>query len=371
MRYEALTNNFRQGDPENISGGAFRTRLRVGADWKIFRLFVESQNSSDIGSDKGLTDTVNSTLFSRDRLLQAFLAVTLENVLDTGLRADLHVGRMTLDFGHRRLIARNEFRNTTNAFNGVHVNLAQTEMWRMRAFLVKPITDTFGVYQPIEDTLFWGVQYEERRDPWLNLDLYYFGINGGKEREQNRTFGTYGIRTFRASAPAQMDYEVESVFQKGTRGGLDHFAHFQHGEVGYTFDALWLPRVVVQYDYASGTANPNGQTSHTFDTLFGARRFEYTPTGIFGPFFRSNLSTPGVRLEFRPRSDMTVMAKYRAWYLAQSQDVWVGSGLQDASGASGNFLGQDVECRVQWQWGTYTLFDMATTTTSRDRTWTI
>ena len=24
----------------------------------------------------------------------------------------------------------------------------------------------------------------------------------------------------------------------------------------------------------------------------------------------------------------------------------------------GNFLGQDVECRVQWQWGTYTLFDM-------------
>ena len=28
--------------------------------------------------------------------------------------------------------------------------------------------------------------------------------------------------------------------------------------------------VVAQYDYASGTANPNGSSNQTFDTLFGA-----------------------------------------------------------------------------------------------------
>jgi hypothetical protein len=44
--------------------------------------------------------------------------------------------------------------------------------------------------------------------------------------------------------------------------------------------------------------------------------------------------------------------KYRAWYLAQAKDAWVGSGLQDPTGASGNFLGQDVELRVTWQWAT-------------------
>ena len=79
---------------------------------------------------------------------------------------------------------------------------------------------------------------------------------------------------------------------------------------------------------------------------------EYTPTGIFGPFFRSNISTPGVRLRFQPRDDTTVGLKYRAWYLAQAKDAWVGSGLQDPTGASGNFLGQDVELRVTWQWAT-------------------
>ena len=47
-------------------------------------------------------------------------AVTLQNVFDTDVRTDLHFGRINMDFGRRRLIARNMFRNTTNAFDGLH-----------------------------------------------------------------------------------------------------------------------------------------------------------------------------------------------------------------------------------------------------------
>ena len=43
------------------------------------------------------------------------------------------------------------------------------------------------------------------------------------------------------------------------------------------------------------------------------------------------------------------MVKYRAWWLAQSRDVWVGSGLQDPTGGSGNFLGHDVELKVTYR----------------------
>jgi hypothetical protein len=352
MRYEDLTNNFRKGQPEDVNGGAFRTRLRVGLDWKMFRLFVETQNSSDVGSSSSLVGTINESLFSSDRLLQAFVAIRLDDLFGSGLRADFHAGRMTFDFGSRRLIARNEYRNTTNTFNGFHWNLMKADAWRVRAFLVTPVADTFGVLQPVEDTLFWGTQYESRRHPWLNLDLYYFGIDGGQTLEEQRTFGTYGMRAFRYAAPGWWDYEIEAAFQQGTKAGRDHLAQFGHVEFGRTFNVAWNPRVAFQYDYASGTADPNGQTSHTFDTLFGARRMEYTPTGIFGPFFRSNISTPGVRLRFQPRDDTRVGLKYRAWYLAQAKDAWVGSGLQDPTGASGNFLGQDVELRVTWQWAT-------------------
>jgi alginate export protein len=44
-----------------------------------------------------------------------------------------------------------------------------------------------------------------------------------------------------------------------------------------------------------------------------------------------------------------INVKYRAWYLAQSRDAWVNSGLQDPTGAAGNFLGQDVQVRLQWR----------------------
>lgn len=356
MRYEVLTNNFRAGDVANINGGSSRSRLRIGADWKIFRFLAEAQNSSSIDTNTGATATVNSSLGSGDRMLQAFVAVKLENTLNTGLRTDLHLGRMTLDFGNRRLIARNEFRNTTNSFLGVHWHLAQEQTWRVRTFLVRPIADTFGVLQPVTNTLFWGVQYEDRRNPWLQTDLYYFGINGGAPASDNRTFGTYGFRLYRSPAPGQLDYESETAFQVGAAGGKNLFAHFQHAEMGYTFPLPWHPRLQVQYDYASGTANPSGNSSGTFDTLFGARNFEYSPTSIFGPFFRSNISSPGVRLSLEPRETIGLTLKYRAWYLAQAKDAWVGTGLQDPTGASGNFLGQDVELRGDWHWNTFALF---------------
>ena len=38
----------------------------------------------------------------------------------------------------------------------------------------------------------------------------------------------------------------------------DHFAHMHHVEIGYTFKVRATPRLVVQYDYASGTRSPGG-----------------------------------------------------------------------------------------------------------------
>jgi len=359
VRYESLTHNFRTDQDPNVSGVALRTRLRVGADWKMFRVLLEAQNSTEVDESTGSTDTLNSSLFSNDRLLQAFVAVKLDNAFGTGLRTDIHLGRMTMDFGDRRLIARNEFRNTTNAFQGLHWNLAQEQVWRTRAFIVKPVADTFGALQPVTDTLFWGVQYEDRREPWMQLDLYYFGINGGGTTSQQRSFGTYGTRYFRSPGVDQFDYNGETSFQIGTRNNMQHFAYFQHFEVGYTLDMALMPRISALYDYASGTSDPTSGKSGTFDPLFGARRAELGPSSIFGPIFRSNISSPALRLDAQTSRAVDLTLVWRVMYLAQSKDAWVGSGLQDPTGGAGNYLGQDAEIRARWRWGTYLSFDAA------------
>jgi hypothetical protein len=279
--------------------------------------------------------------------------------MGTGFRTDLHIGRLTMDFGRRRLVARNRFRNTTNAFDGAHLHLARGKQWHMRAFLVHPVAienkgvnDLFGA----DETLFWGVYYETQQIPWLRTNVYYFGLN---DRPSDvtvlRQYSTFGLRFSKPPRRERFDYDGETAWQVGTAGTAggkkDHFAHMHHVEIGYTFNVRATPRVVIQYDYASGTRSPGGSQHGTFDNLFGGRNWEFMPTGIFGPFFRSNISSPGARIFAHPvtRIPMTIMLKYRAWWLAQSRDAWVGSGLQDPTGGSGNFLGQDIELKARWR----------------------
>ena len=44
----------------------------------------------------------------------------------------------------------------------------------------------------------------------------------------------------------------------------------------------------------------------------------------------------------------TAFVDYRAIWLASDRDAWVGTKVQDPTGASGSFVGQQVELRVRW-----------------------
>jgi len=180
------------------------------------------------------------------------------------------------------------------------------------------------------------------------MDLYYLGFHSEEQNLVRLQYTTIGGRLYKTPLSGMIDYEIETVWQFGHRGEQDHFAYFQHAEMGYSLDTSWNPRFSFQYDYASGDADPTGTRSGRFFTLFGARRFDFNPTGIYGPFYRSNIHTPGIRILFNPGEKIQIMAAYRAFRLARAKDAWVGSGLQDATGSSGKNLGQQFEMRARW-----------------------
>jgi hypothetical protein len=314
-----------------------------------FRFLFEGIDSRTF-SDGAIGDFQNNSTINEFDVLQLFGSLKLENVLGTGLRTDFHFGRMTMDLGKRRLVARNEFRNTIQAFDGFHWQIGADKLWRIRAFVVEPVVIQPERLDEINNKLFfWGTYFESRHFPWFQFDAYYLGLNDQRGAAANRrTLSTYGLRLFKEPVASQMDYEIESGYQTGSGGTSDHSAHFQHFEGGYMFDAPWTPRFLVQYDYASGDDDPTDNENSTFDRLFGARRFEFMPTGIFGPFFRSNINSPGWRLIAVPTKGLTLQVKHRFWYLAQAEDQFAGSGLRDVTGRSGSYLGHDVELRAQW-----------------------
>ncbi len=330
---------------------ALRSRLRVGLGGSgPFRFLFEGQDSrAYLNGDPG--DFRNATNINEFDILQLFGSFTLNNVMGTGLRTDFHFGRMTMDFGSRRLIARNAFRNTVNSFDGFHWQVSQGETWRLRAFVVEPvIRDDVRLDQQHSALFFWGTYLENRLLPWFQVDAYYLGLNDrrGSNIADHRTYSTFGGRLYKDPRPGEPDYEIETTWQIGSRGVADHFAYLQHVDLGYTFNISWRPRLLFHFDYASGDRQPGDSQDEGFDSLFGARRWEYGPTGIWGPFFRTNLISPGWRVVVTPTKDSIVQVKHRVWYLAQSRDFFGNNGLRDVTGQAGTSLGHDVELQAQW-----------------------
>ncbi|NJK88968.1 MAG: alginate export family protein, partial [Myxococcales bacterium] len=104
----------------------------------------------------------------------------------------------------------------------------------------------------------------------------------------------------------------------------------------------------LQYDYASGDGSPEDDTNNRFDLLLELAASSFGPTGLFGAIARSNVSSPGLRFELQPHRTVDAFAAYRLVWLASPRDAWTTSGLRDASGNSGSFVGQQIEARVRW-----------------------
>ncbi len=196
-------------------------------------------------------------------------------------------------------------------------------------------------------TFFWGGNILTHRLKPLSIEPYYFGLDE-KGKVLKRRLTTLGLRLFKNPALGLWDFEIETTYQFGERGGASFFAHRHHGEAGFTVDLPWQPRIVYLFDYSSGDRNPN----KNFDFLFAKRRTEYGPTGIFGIIFPSNILSPaGFRLTMHPTKNVRVMLLDRSFWLADSRGPFSGSGLQDPSGRSNRYLGNLLDLAVTWKLG--------------------
>ena len=372
-RFESISHPWRRGQLGQTDVQVpQRTNVRLGVTQGPFSLLFEGIDSRT-NAQHLPNDFNGASLINQADILQLFASATFRDTFGSGLRTDIHVGRFTFEFGSVRLIGRSIVPNVTNAFDGAHLNIGKENAWRVRAFLVEPrLLDPLQLDEQSSKQTFWGTMGEFKQLPWMITEPYYLGINDTVSATR-RVFSTFGLRLHQRPATPDllrngngnnghiligahgMDYELEGAVQTGTRGQTDFFAYMGHAEVGYTLNAPWYPRFAAEYDYASGTRTPGGSQNQTFDSLFGLRRFDMMPTGNFGPFFRSNISSPGGRVVVKPRKDLQVFLKQRFWYLAQGKDAFVGSNqpgfkaLQNVTGNSGNYLGHDIELAGVWQ----------------------
>lgn len=365
-RFESLDDQFRA----NRSGHdrALLVRTTAHGRWRATDAFTVGAELLDSRAWPGERSvSLNTGVVNAAELLQAYGELALEGPFSGSTL--LRGGRLTMDVGSRRFVARNRFRNTMNAFTGVDAKWSSEEGVELRAFYTLPVqrypTDQSDLHdneaefdQETFDLQFWGL-FAAAPLPWFDrAELFLFGLHEddrARRPSRNRELYTPGFRLLKKPAASAFDVQLETALQFGesrastsaTRD-LDHFAHFHHAELGYSFDAPFSPRVALQYDYASGDDSPNDGRNERFDTLFGARRFDFGPTSLYGPFARSNINTPGLRVQLKPAPRWSAFVAYRAFWLASDRDTWTTSGVRDPSGDTSRFVGSQLELRVRW-----------------------
>ncbi len=366
-RYEALHNQFRPALDKNDDLITFQTDIAAEHDSGPVRIGGELVDAraydADTGSSVG-TGEVNAL-----EPVQAYVAADFGPVFGKGTSASLEAGRFTLNLGSRRLVGRNSFRNTTNAFTGVKFEWRSKDKSQLTLFYTYPQQrlpdDKAGILDNKvewdhegDDLVFWGGFFNKPKIVGAaNLDLYFYSLDEGDtptHATRDRHLLTPGVRLFGSPAPDKLDYEFEYAYQFGhvsTSTALgapqQHVsAHTLHAELGYQFKGPWQPRLAVDYDLATGD-KPGGNYSR-FDSLFGPRRSDWGPTGIYGPLGRSNISSPGVRLEVKPSKRLDAFIAYRAAWLYSATDSFASTGVKDARGTSGKFAGHQIEARARY-----------------------
>ena len=298
-------------------------------------------------SRRGLSDRAESgNEANHTELLQAYGELRFDDALG-GDPVSLRLGRMAFDAVDRRLISRNRYRNTITAFDGARLRIGEeSSPIEWDAFALRQVDRSVDALdESSEESLLYGVTgYVRTFSPRVLIEPYWLlsdqASGGGKQLH------TSGVHTYGQIGSSSWDYDFDFAGQWGELGGLDHQAWAAHAEVGHTWDHPWKPRLGAWLNFASGDRDPGDTDSGRFDPLYGASFSFYGYTSYFS---WQNMINPALRLSFQPMEKLKCEIIHRGIWLASEEDAWVRASRRDPAGASGRYIGQELDLRASWQ----------------------
>ena len=360
-RFESIDHRYRPAEVGGDDLFSFRSRLQVRLGTDRWWAYSETQDSRVAGDDSA--STINFTYENKTQVQQLHAGVAWKDLGRHQLAFQAEGGRFSRDFGFRRVIARNLYRNTTNAYEGLQARLG-ARTWSLIGLASRPV---YWTYPEIErdprfvDARFGGLYFTTTRKREASADAYALLWRDGdtSPAAERRRLDTPGFRLFGQFGKDHLaEYELEAAVQWGEVGGRDHQAWFEHVQAGYNWPGVaWKPRVLALWDYASGDEDPTDDRDGTWDVLLGARRFEFGPVNLYGFVARSNLNSPAVWFLFRPAEAWDWSLQVRDIRLAQARDAWRSMNLQDPTGRAGTHVGTQAELRLRRRFGPHVEID--------------
>lgn len=384
-RFEYRENDFRptptgstssttyRPDPDSLF--LLRTRGYIGVHDILdpLRFAVEFQDSR---SYNGLYERNTNDVNEFD-LIQGYAELYFKDVLGHNRPISIRAGRQHLELLDRRLIANNEFRNTTNNFEGFRVRFGKKQNdWDLDTFAFQPVERIkYDFDQPDEHTWIYGGVFSWKRwSDFITIQPYFIGrkVNGNFDEANPDPGATFdrdiyapGLRVYGLLGDSGFDFDADINKQFGRSGRFNTRTFKQDMqqvdaiayalELGYNFDHPWKPRASVFYGYGSGDKNPSDNTNNRFDSFYGFNQ----PWSRNDYFSWDNIHAPKARIEFTPYQDVRIDSGFNAFWLASQTDAWSRINARDRTGQSGDFLGYEWDIRLRHKLNPYVDWSMS------------
>jgi hypothetical protein len=268
----------------------------------------------------------------------------------------LRVGRQELVFGEMRLIGHLNWTNTARSFDAARLTLVhkkvKADFFSASVVNLREATadkssggnDLHGAYFNITKVVPNGGVIE----PYV-----MWRVARGTKTETNLPGRTsrsvFGAR-FLGKLPSNFDYNVEVVGEKGSVGSDDISAMASHATLGYTLAKLKKkPRLVAEYNYASGDKTPGDGKQETFDQLYPTGHDKY---GLADQVGWKNIHDIRTGVEYKWTPKLTLTGFYHNWWLASKRDaLYAASGaavVKVAAGTAGRHVGQELDAQMTY-----------------------
>ena len=189
---------------------------------------------------------------------------------------DFVAGRQMFSFGDERVIGPSDWLNMGRTFDTVRLDLHPHGV-KVSVFAASVINAIDGqIDHHIEGNNIYGLYSSfSRLIPHATVEPYLFWRVAPGNVALPETAGHRHLNEITGGArvagtlPDNFDYDVEMNTQTGSLGHYSIDAWAGHWNAGYTFiNSHTQPRVFAEYNYASGTKNPNGNTWGTHDQIY-------------------------------------------------------------------------------------------------------
>lgn len=361
VRYELRDGDIRRNRLLTDHPFLLRTRAYIGIRNILdpFRMAVEFEDARGYNSE-----------FPRDNrdwntfeLIQTYGELYFKGALgqdDLGNQRPIRIrgGRMAWEAVDRRLLGNNQWRNTTNNFEGFRVTFGQeANDWEFDAWGMQPVIRAIDDFDGRNKSQwFYGaVGHWRKWSDVVTLQPYYMGLmqDGREGRQAEREIHSPGIRAYGVLPNTDIDFDLGAIYQIGRDNGLKKSAWSYLLEFGYTLKHDWKPRLSAFYGYVSGDRDPNDNVDNRFERFFGFGR-PWSPDDYL---VMENIKAPKLVFEISPHKDLSIDGGYSWFWLASDTDRFnnlfnvstPNPGNRDRTGESGDFIGQSINARINYK----------------------